>query len=78
MSAVPFYKKHAWRNAFDTIYFLSLCLCALSIPVSNIGMSIAQFGFGVAVFGGLNYLEKLRRIGQNPTALAWIGLFLLF
>lgn len=78
LSAVPFYKKHAWRNAFDTIYFLSLCLCALSIPVSHIGMSIAQFGFGVAVFGGLNYLEKLRRIGHNPTALAWIGLFLLF
>lgn len=78
LSAVPFYKKHAWRNTFDTIYFLSLCLCAVSIPVSNIGMSIAQFGFGVAVFGGLNYTEKLRRIGNNPTALSWIGLFLLF
>lgn len=53
-------------------------LVAISLPLSHIGMSIAQFGFGVAVFGGLHYREKLKRLSSNTTSMMWIGLFVLF
>lgn len=48
------------------------------MPLSHIGMSIAQFGFGVAVLGGLNYREKIQRLAKNTTSLLWVGLFILF
>jgi hypothetical protein len=41
-------------------------------------MSLAQFGFGIAVFAVPDYLTKLKRLLANPVALAWIGLYLLF
>lgn len=41
-------------------------------------MSLSQFGFGIAVFAVPDYLTKLRRMAQNPAALLWIGLYVLF
>jgi len=41
-------------------------------------MSLAQFGFGIAVFAVPDYSAKLKRLLANPVALAWIGLYLLF
>ena len=41
-------------------------------------MSLAQFGFGIAVFAVPDYFNKLKRLLGNPVALAWIGLYLLF
>lgn len=41
-------------------------------------MSLSQFGFGIAVFAVPDYLTKLKRLLQNPAALVWIGLYILF
>lgn len=41
-------------------------------------MSLAQFGFGIAVFSVPDYFTKLKRLWKNPVALAWIGLYVLF
>lgn len=78
MSTIPFYQKHGYKQFFENIYFFSLVLVAISLPLSHVGMSIAQFGFGIAVFGGLNYKEKWNRLTQNFSSLLWIGLFVLF
>lgn len=78
MQSTPLYNKHAFIQFFENIYFFSLLLVAISLPLSHIGMSIAQFGFGIAVFGGLHYGTKWKRLKLNNLALMWIGLFLLF
>lgn len=41
-------------------------------------MSLAQFGFGIAVFAVPDYGSKLKRLWKNPVALAWIGFYVLF
>lgn len=41
-------------------------------------MSLAQFGFGIAVFAVPDYGTKFKRLWQNPVALAWIGFYGLF
>lgn len=41
-------------------------------------MSLAQFGFGIAVFAVPDYYAKIKRLLKNPVALAWIGFYILF
>lgn len=41
-------------------------------------MSLAQFGFGAAVFLVPDYATKLKRLWKNPVAIAWIGFYVLF
>ena len=41
-------------------------------------MSWAQFGLGIAVFGGLDYVTKLKRIRSHPELIIWIGFYGLF
>lgn len=41
-------------------------------------MSWAQFGLGIAVFGGLEYKAKITRLLRRPEFLIWIGFYGLF
>lgn len=41
-------------------------------------MSLAQFGFGIAVFAVPDYLTKLTRLFKNPVAILWIAFYVLF
>ncbi len=68
----------SYRRFFDRLFLVSLCTLAFGIPTSNILMSVAQFGFGAAVFLVPDYLTKVKRLLSNPVALGWIGFYILF
>lgn len=70
--------SETYRRFFDTLFWVSLCVLAFGIPTSTVLMSVAQFGFGVAVFAVPDYGAKLRRLLGNPVALIWLGLYFLF
>lgn len=67
-----------YRRFFDRLFLVSLCVLAFGIPTSTILMSVAQFGFGAAVFLVPDYRTKIQRLITNPVALYWIGLYVLF
>lgn len=70
--------SETYRRFFETLFWVSLCVLAFGIPTSTVFMSVAQFGFGVAVFAVPDYVAKLRRLFSNPVALIWLGLYFLF
>ncbi len=68
----------SYRRFFDRLFLVSLCVLAFGIPTSTVLMSVAQFGFGAAVFMVPDYRTKINRLLRNPFALFWIGLYVLF
>ncbi len=59
------------------LYYFGLVLLALSLPLSNFTMSIAQFMIaGSWVIGG-NFLDKLKRFFTSPITLLFFAVYLL-
>jgi len=65
------------KNNFELVYFVSLLLLVVSLPLSRFGLSVAQFSIlGIWLIEG-RYKEKVMSLFKNKAALVLISFYFL-